>query len=295
MTQMTIREKGYHTWDGQLQPSALPWLPMFSNGIKALFKKRFAKIVFFFCAIPFFMFLIGIYLATRPEIRMLEGMFKEIARFLNNEPQFFNLFLTNGTITFLLILLGAFLGAELISGDIRFNAFPLYFARPLDRKDYMLGKFSILMFYFLLFTGGAGILLYIFKIIFTGKLAMGLSTLLGLIFVPLLTSFYIASLVLLLSSISRSTRYVKIFIFIIFFLSKAIAELLVQIFRTPYFYLVSISDIIKQLGAFIFNTPPEYRYPGWLNLVALIALSVGACLFLYQRIGKLEAQIESGN
>jgi ABC-2 type transport system permease protein len=291
MTPMTIREKGYHTWDGQLQPSVFPWLPMFYNGIKAAFKKRFAKGVFFFCIVPFFVFLIGIYVSTRPELRML----KEIARLLDNDAKFFNIFFTNNSMSFLLVILGAFLGAELISGDIKFNAFPLYFSRPLVRKDYIFGKFSILMFYFLLFTGVPGILLYIFKILFTGKFAIGFHTLLGLIIVPVLVAFYLASLVLLLSSISRSERHVKIFIFILYFLSKGISELLVEIFRSSYFHLISMEDIIKQLGTFIFNVTPEHSYPGWLSLVVILAVSLGAYLLLYRRIGKLEAQIESGN
>jgi ABC-type transport system involved in multi-copper enzyme maturation permease subunit len=291
MTQMTIREKGYHRWDGQLQPSALQWLPMVFNGIKAAFKKKFAKGVFLFCIIPFFVFLIGIYVSTRPELRML----KEIVRLLNDEPRFFNIFLTNSTLTFIFVLLGAFLGAELISEDVKFNSFPLYFARPLDRKDYIFGKFSILMFYYLLFSAVPGFLLYIFKIIFTGKLTIGFHTLLGLIVVPPVVAFYIAAFVLLLSSASRSARHVKIFIFIIYFLSKGISELLVEIFDSAYFHIISISDIIKQMGTFIFNIPPEHRYPGWVSLVVMIVLSLGAYWLLYHRIGKLEAQIESGN
>jgi ABC-type transport system involved in multi-copper enzyme maturation permease subunit len=288
---MTIREKGYHRWDGQLQPSTFPWLPMFFNGIKAAFKKRFAKGVFIFCVIPFFVFLIGIYVSTRPELRMM----REIVRLLSDEPRFFNIFLTNSTLTFMFVLLGAFLGAELISADVKFNSFPLYFARPLDRKDYIFGKFSILMFYFLLFSAVPGILLYIFKIIFTGKIAIGFHTLLGLIVVPPVVTFYIASLALLLSSFSRSARHVKIFIFIILFLSRGISRLLVEIFDSAYFYLISIPDIIKQVGTFIFNVSPEHRYPGWVSLVVIVALSLGAYWLLYHRIGKLEAQIESGN
>jgi len=291
MTQMTIREKGYHSWDGQLQPSTLQWLPMFFNGIKAAFKKKFAKGVFIFCVIPFFVFLIGIYVSTRPELRMM----REIVRLLNDEPRFFNIFLTNGTLTFMFVLLGAFMGAELISQDVKFNSFPLYFARPLDRKDYIFGKFSILMFYYLLFSLVPGILLFIFKIIFTGKLAIGFNTLLGLIIVPPVVAFYIASIVLLLSSFSRSARHVKIFIFITYFLTQGISELLVEIFDSSYFHLISIADIIKQMGTFVFNVAPEHRYPGWLSLVVMIVLSLGAYWLLYHRIGKLEAQIESGN
>ena len=291
MTEMTIREKGYHRWDGQLQSPAFPWLPMFWNGIKAAFKKRFAKGMLIFCSLPFFVFLIGIYVSTRPELRML----KDIVRLLDDDAKFFNIFLTNNNMTFLLILLGTFLGAELISGDIRFNAFPLYFARPLVRKDYITGKFSILMFYFLLITGVPAILLYIFKVIFTGKLAIGFFTLVGLLAVPVIMSAFISSLVLMTSSITRNTRHAKIFIFMLYFLSMGLAEMLADIFKNSFFFLLSISHLVRQLGTFVFNIRPEFDYPAFLSLVVIAGLTLGAYFLIYRRIEKLEAQIESSN
>ncbi|NIM16593.1 MAG: ABC transporter permease subunit [Candidatus Aminicenantes bacterium] len=288
---MTIREKGYHSWDGELKKTGIQWLPMFFNGIKTVFRKRFSKIVFAFSVMPFLVFLLATYVSTRPELNMM----KRMVRMLDNEAQFFNVFLTNGWMIFTLVVLGAYFGAELISGDIKFNSFPLYFSRPIDRKDYIFGKFSIVLFYFYLFSGAAAILLYIFKIIFTGTLSIGFYTLLGLIVVPFLVAFYLASIVLLVSSISRNTRYVKITIFLIYFMSFPIARLLINVFDSKYFYLVSIHWTIEQLGGFVFNTGARYPYPGWLSLVVVIAVSLGACLLLYRRIGKLEGQIESSN
>jgi hypothetical protein len=116
-----------------------------------------------------------------------------------------------------------------------------------------------------------------------------------LIAVPVLVALFIAALSLLLSSLSRNARYVKVFIFVVYFLSKAISELLMDIFNSPYCRLIAVEDLVKQLGTFIFNIEPAFPYPGWLSLAAVIAVSLGAYLLLYKRIGKLEAQIESGN
>jgi ABC-type transport system involved in multi-copper enzyme maturation permease subunit len=288
---MTIREKGYHSWDGELRSSGVRWLPMFFNGIKMVFKKRFAKVIFAFSTLPFLSFLGGIYVSARPELKMVKRMFPV----LDNEAEFFSLFLTNGLTIFILVLLGVYFGVELISGDIKFNSFPLYFSRPLNRKDYILGKFSIVLFYFYLFSGGAAIILFVFKIIFTGTLSIGFYTLLGLIVVPLVVSFYLASIVLLVSSVSRNTRYVKIAIFLIYFASFPIGNMLVKVSDSSYFHLVSIHWTIEQLGGFVFNTGPKFSYPGWLSLVVIIAVTLGSYLLLYRQIGKLEAQIENSN
>lgn len=291
MTQITIREKGYHSWDGQLLPSTFQWLPIFLNGTKTVFKKKYAKVLFVFTISPFLLFLLGIWVSIRPELDMVPFL----VRLLKNEAAFFNTFLTNGYSIFMLVLLGSFFGAELISRDIKLNSFPLYFSRPLDRKDYIFGKLSIIMFYYLLFTMMPGMLLYTFKFIFTGKISIDLHILNALIFLPLLISFFIASITLLVSSLSSNTKYVKIIIFAIYIFSNLIANILTEIFGSPYFNLISIQNNIERMGSYMFITGDKYYSLGWLSPLVVTTLTIGACLILDKRIGKSEAQIESGN
>jgi ABC-2 type transport system permease protein len=288
---MTIREKGYYSWDGELKSTGIRWLPMFFYGIKTAFKKRFAKVVFSFTLSPFFIFLGALYVSTRPELKMM----KELVRLLNNEAEFFNSFLTNGYSLFWLIVLAVFFGAELISRDIKTNSFPLYFSRPLDRKDYIFGKLSIILFYFLLFTLVPVVLLYIFKIIFTGDLGIDFRVLGASLILPILVAFYITSITLMISSFTGNTRYARIIVFLIYIFSTPFAQLLIEIFNSSYFYVFSIQENIRQMGAFLFNAGPKHNYPGWISLLVVILVSMGAYYILYKRIGKAEAQIESGN
>ncbi len=286
---MTIREKGYHQWDGQLLVPRFRWFPIFLNGIKMVFNKRWSKALFTFTASPFLGFLVAVFASTRPELKMFPGLQK----MLTYEAGFFREFAANGFIVFMLVMLGVFFGAELISGDIKFNSFPLYFSRPLDRKDYILGKFSIVMFFFLLLTLVPNILLYAFKFIFTGQAAI--ASLPPLILVPILLSFFIASITLMASSLSGNTRFVKVIIFVTYILSDILAHIFVRVFGNDYWHLISIKSTVKQVGAFLFNTDPQFDYLPWLSLVVLIVLSAGSFLILYKRIGRAEAQIETGN
>lgn len=288
---MTIREKGYHRWEGQLDETGARWLPIFLNGIKSVWKKKWSKVFFALSISPFLIFLIGIYVSTRPELRMLP----EVVKLITDDAVFFNAFMTNGFAIFMLVMLAIFFGVDLISGDKKFNSFPLYFSRPLDRKDYIIGKFSVIMFYYLLFTLVPGILLYIFKMILIGKVSLTPNVLLGLTFVPILTSFFLASITLMVSSISGNTRYVRIVIFIIYFISRPIAALFIEIFDKPIFHVISVHEVIEQMGTFIFNAKPAYRYPGWISVAVILVISLGSFLILYSRIGKAEAQIETGN
>ncbi len=177
---MDIREKGYSHWQGELKTSGSNWLPIFFNGIKAVFRKKFAKLIFAFSGSTFVIFLIAVYVSTKPELRILS----ELVRLLKSDADLFKTFYSNGFLTFMLVILSIFSGADLISSDLKFKAFPLYFARPLSRLDYLLGKFSIILFYLLLFTMVPGILLLLFKMIFTGSLAVSPLLLLGILVFP---------------------------------------------------------------------------------------------------------------
>lgn len=288
---MNIREKGYHHWEGQLLTPRFRWLPIFWNGIKSLIQKKAAKSIMFFCLLPFVVFLIGIYISTKPELNML----RQLVSLLSSDAEYFKAFLTNNFLSFMMIMLAIILGSDLISGDIKYHSFPLYFSRPMDSIDYIMGKMSILLFYFLLITLVPGLLLYVFKFIFTGKVSIDLQLLLGLVFTPILTSFLIASLTLMISSFSGNGRYVKIMFFVVFFLSDIIGDILFQIFRVHLLHMFSIGSNIRQMGALLFNAKPDFDYPPVLSLLVVLLLSAGSFYVLFKRIKRAEAQIESGN
>jgi ABC-2 type transport system permease protein len=293
---MTIREKGYHHWDGELLAPRFRWMPILLSGIKSVWKKKYIKSGFSFTLMPFLVFLVGIWVLAMPQMKMFIRAFpRELEMVLTKEAMFFQEFSANGFIVFMLVILGVTFGADLISGDIKFNSFPLYFSRPLDRKDYIAGKFSIILFFYLLLTLAPGYILYIFKFIFHGKIAPDPHVLIGLTAVPILMSFLIASIVLMVSSLSGNAKFVKAGIFMIYFASDILANILHEITKDPHFHLISLKSNVIRMGSFFFNTDPRWDYPGWLSLLAVLAISAGSFLIIYKRIGKAEAQIESGN
>jgi len=288
---MSIREKGYHKWQGELKKTAVPWLPIFNNGIKTAFKKKYAKALFSMAIGHFLVFLGGIYASTKPELRM----FSEIVELLKNDALFFSTFFTNGFIMFALLVLCFFVFADLISGDLRTNSFPLYFSRPLDRKDYVLGKFSIIMFYLLLFTLVPGFLLVIFKFLFAGSFTLAPGVLFGLIMVPLLLSSFLSAITLMISSLSSNSRYVKIILLLFFIFSNSLAEILKGIFKSTYFNLFSVGRNLEQLGAYIFDIRPAFSVPGWMSLAFVLGFILLSFIIIFKKIGKSEAQIEIGS
>jgi ABC-type transport system involved in multi-copper enzyme maturation permease subunit len=279
-----IREKGYYGWDGELTGSGISWLPILKRGIRNAFKKKHAKALFGFAALPFISFLGAVYISTKPELKMLS----RLVSLLRDDSVFFNAFYTNGLLIFIMLLLCVFIGAELISGDLKFNSLPLYFSRPLDKTDYLFGKYSILFFYLLAFSLLPGVLLVIFKIIFTGQFAFSFWLLLAIFLYPVIVAFFFASLTLMVSSLSSNRKFVWISIFLIYIFSDGLGEMLRSIFKDPALMLFSIETNIEQTGCFLFQTKAGINAPPWISFLIIVTLSLTMFLVLYKRIGRSE-------
>jgi ABC-type transport system involved in multi-copper enzyme maturation permease subunit len=283
---MDIREKGYSRWQGQLQTARHHWLPIFFNGIRSVFKKKYSKLVFAMSGSTFFIFLVAVYVSTKPELRILS----ELVRLLKSDAELFQTFYSNGFLIFNLVILAIFSGADLISADLRFKAFPLYFARPLSRTDYLIGKFSIVLFYLLLFTLAPGLLLLLFKMIFTGSLAVSPLLLLAILAFPLLQCAFLASLTLSFSILSANTKFIQIAVFLVYMFSDSLAQILRNIFKNDHFMLISLQHNLEQLAHFMFRLAPKYAYPAWLALLPPAAVSLLAVGLLGWRIKKAETR-----
>jgi ABC-type transport system involved in multi-copper enzyme maturation permease subunit len=282
---MDIREKGYSHWEGELKASRYNWLPIFLNGIKTVFKKKFAKFVFAMSGSTFIIFLLAVYVSTKPELKILS----ELVRLLKSDAELFKTFYANGFLIFWLVILSIFSGADLISSDLKFKAFPLYFARPLSRSDYLLGKFSVILFYLLLFTLAPGILLLLFKMIFTGSLAVAPKLLLAILVFPLIECVFLASLTLALSILSPNTKFIQIAIFLVYMFSNNLALILKNIFKSDRFFLISLQTNLEQMGSFIFGLQPKYAYPAWLSILPPLGVSLLAVWLLVWRVKKAES------
>ncbi len=58
-------------------------------------------------------------------------------------------------------------GPNLVSRDLRFNALPLYFSRPLRRIDYFLGKLGVIVFFLGAVTVVPAIVAYLLGLLFS--------------------------------------------------------------------------------------------------------------------------------
>lgn len=284
-----IRDTGYSRWEGRLVESRRPWWPIARTGVQLAFRRKRFKFVFASSFSWAFALLGGIYISERLED--FQAIVRSQQAFLNIGPSYFHLYLTFGLFLFALLLVLAYAGSGLIADDLRLNALQLYFSRPIRKIDYVLGKFAVLAFFVLVLTALPGLVLFAFKLIFAGSFRflvenpwLPLSILGGSGLLTIVLSAY----VLLLSALSRNSRYVFVLVFGAYLFSGILHGILWVIFRAPAAALVSLPANIQQAASAIFGTKPPYPFDPVWSFVILGALCVLAAVVLDRRIRSVE-------
>jgi ABC-2 type transport system permease protein len=286
---MSIKEQGYTHWDGELKPGRFPWKPITRYGIRLTFKKKFFKFTFFLALLPSLVFLVGIYISER--LDDFQFMVREQASFLNVTPEYFKAYYANDYLLFMSIIILIFAGAGLIADDLKHNSLQLYLSRPLKRKDFFIGKISVLLFFLGILTLVPGLLLFIMKLVFAGSFQffsqypwLPLSILGFSVFLSIFFALY----ALFLSSLSTNRRYVAILIFGLYPFSDILFGIFFGIFRSPYFALLSIKNNIQQMAAFFFKQSPPYDISWVYSAAVLTAICILAVLVLRSRVRGVE-------
>jgi ABC-2 type transport system permease protein len=120
-------------------------------------------------------------------------------------------------------------GPSLISQDLRFNALPLYFSRPLRRIDYFAGKLGVIAWFLGMVIILPSLIVYVLGLLFSLDITIVWDTF-GLLAACLAYGFVVVlsagTLMLALSSLSRNSRYIALFWVALWFVSGIVASIL---------------------------------------------------------------------
>lgn len=149
---------------------------------------------------------------------------------------------------FFIMLLVVLTGPNLVSSDLRFNALPLYFSRPLRRFDYFLGKLGVIASIVAAVAILPAVAAYLLGVCFSLDLSvirdtwrlLPASILYGLIIVV-----SAGTLMLALSSLSRRSLYVGIAWVGIWIFSAAVAAVLEGIHHDALFQATMREEMAK--------------------------------------------------
>lgn len=287
---MTIREKGYAHWDGEFKDTRFRWGPISRYAIKLSFRRKFFKFLFFSTLVPALFTLTMIYVSERLGDFAFLTNDTDALSFFEVNPVFFMRYFSEWLL-FMIVLLLVFCGAGLIADDLKYNSLQLYFSRPITKKDYVLGKASVIVFFLSLITVVPGLVFVVMKLLFAGNFQflrqfpwLPFSVVAYSAFIILFFTFY----TLLLSSLNKNRRYVAVLIFGLYVFTDILFGIFHGIFRNPYFALLSIKNNLKQVGAVLFGQEPQYDIPWVLSLLILAAFCTFSAFVLNKKIRGVE-------
>jgi ABC-2 type transport system permease protein len=223
---MPILDQGYQHWTGTLYGHTWRWLAITRHGVRIGMKGRFLRIAIMLSWIPAialaFMLCLWGFLERKstfvmPAVDLLVGL-DLLDKRVVADPVYYRVdvwticydrFLV--TELWLSMLLVVMVGPSLISQDLRFNALPLYFSRPLRRVDYFVGKLGIIATFVGMVTVVPSLIAYVLGLLFSLDITIVRDTfplLLSSIAYGLVIAVSAGLFMLALSSLSRNSRYI---------------------------------------------------------------------------------------
>lgn len=220
---MPIFDQGYQHWNGHLAGHAWRWLAVARQGVRLQLRRRQTKWLVALAFVPVlalagFLMLWGLLEQKSSLIQPFLPLLSLLPAEIRDGPQAyrsafwtlaFNSFFSIET--FFAMLLVATVGPDLVSQDLRFNAMPLYFSRPLRRLDYYLGKLGVIGAFLALVAIGPAVAAWSLGIAFSLDLSVVRDTwriLLGSVAYGAVIVLSAGTLMLAISSLSRNSRLV---------------------------------------------------------------------------------------
>jgi ABC-2 type transport system permease protein len=276
---MPIHDQGYRRYLGSKAPLGQGWTVIARAGIRSMFAKRAFLGLLLLSWFPFFVRAVQFYAAANlPQAAVLAPTAETFRQFLDQQDTF-------------VFFVTVYVGAGLIANDRRANALQIYLSKPLTRVEYVFGKLAILATFLLLVTWLPAIVLVIVQMAFAGNFTFLRN---NLFLFPAITVFsfleviLVATTMLALSSLSKSSRYVGILYAAVIFFSSAVYGVLFLVTRSTAMSWVSFSANLSQIGNLIFRQPLQYATPWPVSLLMIVGVIVLSVVVLERRIRGVE-------
>ncbi len=270
---MPIHDQSYRRYAGSRESVGTAWMVIARNGITTIVRKRLFIGLLLLAWIPFVVAAVIAYLnANFPQFTVLAMTAQRFRDFLSTQD-------------FFVFVITVWVGAGLIANDKRANALQIYLSKPLTRTEYIAGKLVILSAFLLLVTWLPAILLLVLHMAFTGSLTFLRQ---NFYLFPAVTVFAFlqvlvsAFLMLALSSMSKSSRYVAILYAGVYFFSQAVYGVIYAVTGSSRLSWLSLPGNLNQVGDLVFRLQPRYSTAPWVSVLALLVL-VGVSLWVLER------------
>ena len=278
---MPIYEQTYRRYEARAPLLTVRFWPITRESLRLVLMKRTFLGLLAVSFLPFLVRVIQVYIVTR---------FPDAGRVLPVDGRLFGDFL-NQQIGFT-ILLTIFGGAGLVANDLRTGAIVMYLARPLTRRDYILGKLGVTFLLNLSVTLVPGLALYAVALALAPdqfakwELAWIAP---AIVLQSLAMSLTVSLLGLAISALTRSARVSGLALFVFILGLELVRQILDHGFGRPEAALLSVQDNLRNLARSLFGLTDRTDVVPWaVSALALVLLAAGCLVILRRRVRAVE-------
>jgi ABC-2 type transport system permease protein len=184
------------------------------------------------------------------------------------------------------LFLTIFGGAGLVANDLRTGAIVMYLARPLTRRDYVVGKLGVTFLLNLAVTLAPGLLLYAIALALAPEqfakwelwwIAPAIAA------QALVMSLSVSLLGLAVSALTKSARVSGLGFFAFIMGLELVRRVLDHGFDLPQATLLSLQDNLRNLARALFGLTDRSSSVPWPASAAVIVLLALGCLLILRR------------
>ncbi len=289
---MPIYKQTYKPWEAR-KLLRWRWRPIAVQELRIAMTSRLFKFLLLLSCLPFLAFLLIFLsvdmLASNPD--SVVGFVLEETNIVSIDDVMFWRFLRFCVPPVVLCCLAV--GSGLICNDMRNNLLEIYFAKPLTSVDYFIGKLAAVMFFPMLITAVPALLFFLLHVIMTPDSSMEFFRTYGylLITMPayaLAIALPSATLAMLCSSLSRSTRFAAVAFCAILFMNRALATFVSEITQRPNLNFWSVGHSADVIGLVLIRNevPADSHWP--YAVYMLVAWCVIAAGLTFYRVRAVE-------
>jgi ABC-2 type transport system permease protein len=272
---MAVYERAWRRYTGTLTPLRTRFLVITRFALSDVFASRLFTAFYVLSLLPSAIALLLVYISHNAGLLQQMGLTEEIMG--NLTMAFFQvLFSWQAVPAFLIALI---VSPSLVAADLSHNGLPLYLARPVDRRDYVLGKMAVLFLLISPVTWIAGLVVFLMQAYLKGG-GWGLENYRIAVAYVVGHLTWIVVVALLSLAISAWVRYKPVArgaLFAVFFILSGFSEAVNAVTGTSIGDLMNLSKSIASVVQRLFGAPPPSQLPAaanWSTLIATALLSI---------------------
>jgi ABC-2 type transport system permease protein len=279
---MAVYERIWRRYQGDLTPLRWRAAVVTKYALAEAFSSRIFTAFYVLCLLPTLIGVFLVYLSHNVSLLQQIGLNEEFMGGLT--AVFFQfLFLWQALPAFFVAVI---VSPSLIAADLSNNALSLYLSRPVNRRDYVLGKMAVLGLLLSPITWMGGLLIFVLQAYLEGggwwiqNWRIGLAYLVG----HLTWIVVISLLTLAISAWVRFKPAARGALFGIIFIVSGFAEAINAVTGTSVGDLIHLTRAIVNVVMSIFGAPTQGDLPIALNWLTLVATSLLSIWMLHRKL-----------